>query len=292
MSNCGSCIDGGWWCRGCDGYYKKIALQKHGYDPCETEAIQDFQFAGCENSLAPCFICNRDGKSKCTMDGCSSIPMFWYNFRLPKEEEQPQDQTSQHTTEEKTSGETKDTTDGGEESEQSNEQGIVPRSYIVPDFDIHPTPTFCKCCNKGWWEPGWGKNIELFTLHADYGYTMSQCRKIYQYQFTSKPDSPHVPCFVCNRDGMIPCRELDTAVMAMFWDTFKLSTRDGNDENDHKNDDDDNNENVIERELKRIANIIKKSRLLGMQNEFEVLCGVCDNLNIKIIHYICYYVLP
>ena len=156
---------------------KTTELEKHGYAPHEVEQIYQYQFAGCGTPFAPCFICNRDGKSKCTEEDCSSIPMFWYEFRLPDEERGTNDNDSISGDED--DDDEKDEEEGFNEGATKNrevnaldelvddedeEQPTIRPSYIVPDFAIIPRPIFCKCCDEGWWRPGWGNQYELIAL--------------------------------------------------------------------------------------------------------------------------------
>lgn len=88
VSECGSCFDGGWWCRGCGGDKKVLSLEAYGYTELEAKEIYTCQFGGCDHSLIPCFLCNRDGKKPCTATNNCSMPCFWNTFThlksLPK----------------------------------------------------------------------------------------------------------------------------------------------------------------------------------------------------------------
>ncbi len=86
------------------------------------------------------------------------------------------------------------------------------------------THTFCKCCDKGWWRPGWGNIYELIAL-SSHGYSAKQSEDIHAYVFqdVDKADEVyHLPCFVCNRDGMISCRVRGCVVLAAYWDEYNL----------------------------------------------------------------------
>ena len=57
---CGSCLNG-WWCRGCGGQSKKLALIKAGLTQEQVDDIYYSQFGDCCAPYVPCFICKQDG---------------------------------------------------------------------------------------------------------------------------------------------------------------------------------------------------------------------------------------
>jgi hypothetical protein len=78
LHECKACGNSGWWCRGCGGSYKIQAMKEAGLE--NAEEIRDFQFAGCEEALVPCFLCNRNGLRPNDEDGYDVDPDFWESF--------------------------------------------------------------------------------------------------------------------------------------------------------------------------------------------------------------------
>ena len=73
---CEACGSEGWWCRGCGGSYKKDGMIRAGLTENEVDSIYQMQFAGCQNPLVPCYVCNRTGR-KPYPPNVSVVPKFW-----------------------------------------------------------------------------------------------------------------------------------------------------------------------------------------------------------------------
>jgi hypothetical protein len=75
---CKACGNTGWWCRGCGGYDKQQTMEDVGI--LNSHEVYKYQFAGCDQPLVPCFVCNREG-DRYPDDDCLEIdPEFWETF--------------------------------------------------------------------------------------------------------------------------------------------------------------------------------------------------------------------
>ncbi len=78
LHECKACGNSGWWCRGCGSYLKIDAMKEAGIQ--NANEIRDYQFAGCEEPLVPCFLCNKNGQRIHDDDGYEVDPDFWELF--------------------------------------------------------------------------------------------------------------------------------------------------------------------------------------------------------------------
>jgi hypothetical protein len=77
----------------------------------------------------------------------------------------------------------------------------------------------CDACDNGrFWCRGCGGCSKKEALLESKLFTKRQVEKIYLYQ-SGGCDKQFVPCFLCNRNGQIPCREI---IDKGFWNTFKI----------------------------------------------------------------------
>jgi hypothetical protein len=78
IHECKACGNGGWWCRGCGSSYKIEAMEEAGIS--DAQEIRDYQFAGCDQPMVPCFLCNRDGKRENEDEEYAVDPDFWATY--------------------------------------------------------------------------------------------------------------------------------------------------------------------------------------------------------------------
>jgi hypothetical protein len=76
LHKCKACGNSGWWCRGCGSSYKIDAMEEAGIE--NADEIRDYQFAGCDQPLIPCFLCNKNGQRP--NDDEVADPDFWDTF--------------------------------------------------------------------------------------------------------------------------------------------------------------------------------------------------------------------
>ena len=88
------------------------------------------------------------------------------------------------------------------------------------NIKVPPLPKrFCRSCDEGWWCGGCGNDSKIEALRH-HGYSDSSIDNIVEHQEGECSD-PYAPCYICNRDGEIQCRELNRAVLPRFWDDFQ-----------------------------------------------------------------------
>ncbi len=75
VHECKACGNSGWWCRGCGGSFKLDAMEEAGIE--NADEIRDYQFAGCEEPMVPCFLCNKSGTKPNNEDGYEVDAEFW-----------------------------------------------------------------------------------------------------------------------------------------------------------------------------------------------------------------------
>ncbi len=46
----------------------------------DAEEIRNYQFAGCDQPMVPCFLCNRDGQRENEDEGYAVDPDFWESY--------------------------------------------------------------------------------------------------------------------------------------------------------------------------------------------------------------------
>jgi hypothetical protein len=78
---CEACSDTNWWCRGCGGYDKKLALEKAGFSEAKVESIYQTQFGSCSAKLVPCYLCNHRGTKKRHLRNQAHVATFWNDFK-------------------------------------------------------------------------------------------------------------------------------------------------------------------------------------------------------------------
>jgi hypothetical protein len=78
IHKCKACGNTGWWCRGCGSSYKIDAMEEAGIS--DADEIRNYQFAGCDQPMVPCFLCNRDGQRENEDEGYAVDPDFWATY--------------------------------------------------------------------------------------------------------------------------------------------------------------------------------------------------------------------
>ncbi len=78
LHDCKACGNSGWWCRGCGSSNKLDAMNDAGIQ--NADEIRNYQFAGCDEPLVPCFLCNKNGDRPNDDEGMDIDPNFWDTF--------------------------------------------------------------------------------------------------------------------------------------------------------------------------------------------------------------------